>query len=178
MRCKNNCQLHKLQHLRTGDSLGFQDNWWDIYIQFFFEIFKRSSQKRNHLIRCLGFCNRPSRPLTHLSFYERGKTCFLFQSTWCEQENLCPTFLYLQLINILIKVLKLFIIFQLMKTLLLVGVAKITGDTRKKTMKWCLGKIGTQFSAGNGTESVAPEAPGNWTPFISIILHTLTLILL
>jgi len=55
------------------------------------------------------------------------------------------------------KVLKLFIIFQLMKTLLLIGVAKITG---------------------NGTESVAPEAPGNWTPFISIILHILTLILL
>merc|ERR1712126_161462 len=55
-RCKNNCQLHKLQHLRTGDSLGFQDNW------------------------CLGFCNWPIRPLTHLSFYERGKICFLFQS--------------------------------------------------------------------------------------------------
>merc|ERR1712211_180289 len=55
------------------------------------------------------------------------------------------------------KVLKLFIIFQLMKTLFLIGVAKITG---------------------NGTESVAPEAPGNWTPFISIILHILTLMLL
>jgi len=34
--------------------------------------------------------------------------------------------------NIPIKVLKLFIIFQLMKTLLLVGVAKITGDNEKK----------------------------------------------
>ena len=99
--------------------------------KYLFEIFKRSSQKRNHLIRCLGFCNWPIRPLTHLSFYERGKICFLFQSTWCQQENLCPPFLYIQLIYIPIKVLKLFIIFQLMKTLLLVGVAKITGDTRE-----------------------------------------------
>ena len=56
------------------------------------KIFKRSSQEQNHLIRCLGFCNRPSRPLTHLSFCERGEICFLFQSKWCQQENICFIF--------------------------------------------------------------------------------------
>jgi len=55
------------------------------------------------------------------------------------------------------KVLRLFTGYQLGKTLLVMLVAKITG---------------------NGTTSVAPEAPGNATPLISAVLHILTLLLL
>ena len=63
-------------------------------IQDFFEIFKRSIQKRNHLIRCLGFCNWPSRPLTHLSFDERWKICFLFQGMW-SNKKICGLLFYI-----------------------------------------------------------------------------------
>merc|ERR1712212_817110 len=55
------------------------------------------------------------------------------------------------------KVLRLFTSYQLAKALLVILVAKVTG---------------------NGTASVAPDAPGNATPLISAILHILTLILL
>merc|ERR1711971_1245392 len=55
------------------------------------------------------------------------------------------------------KVLQLFTSYQLAKTLLVMLVAKVTG---------------------NGTASVAPEAPGNATPLVSAILHILTLVLL
>merc|ERR1712212_455368 len=55
------------------------------------------------------------------------------------------------------KVLRLFTGYQLAKTLLMMVVAKVTG---------------------NNTASVAPEAPGNATPIVSAILHILTLLLL
>merc|ERR1712130_1011514 len=55
------------------------------------------------------------------------------------------------------KVLRLFTVYQLGKTLLVMLVTKITG---------------------NGTSSVAPEAPGNVTPLISAFLHILTLLFL
>merc|ERR1711971_911760 len=55
------------------------------------------------------------------------------------------------------KVLQLFTSYQLAKPLLVMLVAKVTG---------------------NGTASVAPEAPGNATPLVSAILHILTLVLL
>merc|ERR1711971_33865 len=55
------------------------------------------------------------------------------------------------------KVMQLFTSYQLAKSLLVMLVAKLTG---------------------NGTASVAPEAPGNATPLVSAALHILTLVLL